>query len=229
MNKLLIPALALCGALCVSAFAQDKKSDKPAPAQEKPAAQDKKTEAYKLGSTVDENLTLKDLDGKELKFKDLRGKVVFIHFWSKDCPYEKVADPKVQALEKKWEGKDVVVLAIASNKTEIGENPKDATANFDKIREHLKAKGLTNRVFADFGNRVADMFNAQHTPHCFVLDAKGVVVYMGGLDDDPKGDKGDATKQYVRDAVESTLAGKPVEVKESKPYGCSIKRVTSST
>ena len=218
MKKLLIPALAICGALSLSAFAQDKKGDTPTP-----APQEKKAEGIKLGTTIDENLTLKDLDGKELKFKDLRGKVVFIHFWSKDCPYEIVADPKVTALEKKWAGKDVVVLAIDSNVTEIGETPG---AGYDKIREHLKKKEMTNRVFADHGNKVADMFGAKHTPHCYVIDQKGVLVYMGGLDDDPKGDKGEATQQYVRDAVEATVAGKEVKVKESKPYGCGIKRVT---
>ena len=55
--------------------------------------------------------------------------------------------------------------------------------------------------------------------------AIGDFVYAGGLDDDPKGDKGEATQHYVRDAVEATLAGKEVMTKESKPYGCSIKRV----
>lgn len=215
-----IPALAFSGVLALPLIAQDKKPDAPA------AQETKKSEPYKLGATVDENITLKDIDGKELKLKDLRGKVVFIHFWSMNCPYEVKADPKVAALEKKWAGKDVAVLAINSNSTEIGATPPADLAAFDPIRKHLKdVRKIEMRVFADHGNKVADMFGAKSTPHCFVLDKKGVLVYAGGLDDDGNGDKGEAAQQYVRDAVEATLEGKEVKVKESKHYGCSITRV----
>jgi thiol-disulfide isomerase/thioredoxin len=215
MKKIALFLAALGGTLSLS-FAQD--------AKQAAAPTDKKPVAYKLGSVVDEGLTLTDLDGKTLSFKELRGKVVFIHFWSTQCPFEEVADPKVAALEKGWkDNKDVVVLAINANSSEIGPNkPADGYA---AVRTHMKEKGLTNRVFADHGNKAADLFQAASTPHCFVLDRKGAIVYAGGLDDDPKGDKGEATKQYVKDAVEAVLSGKEVPVKESKPYGCSIKRV----
>jgi len=142
-----------------------------------------------------------------------------------DVPrYEEVADPKVVELEKRWkDNKDVVILAINANSTEIGATkPADGYA---AVKEHAKKKGFTHRILADHGNKLADLFQAKSTPHCFVLDKKGVIVYAGGLDDDPKGDKGAATQQYARDAVEAALAGKEVTVKESKPYGCSIKRV----
>ena len=197
-------------------------------AQEKPATAEKASapvaKTLKLGSTVEDTLALTDLDGKSMTFKDLRGKVVFIHFWSTMCPYEEVADPKVVELEKRWkDNKDVVILAINANSTEIGATqPADGYA---KVKEHAKKKGFTHRIIADHGNKLADLFQAQSTPHCFVLDRKGTIVYAGGLDDDPKGEKGEAAKQYVRDAVEATVSGKEVATKESKPYGCSIKRV----
>jgi hypothetical protein len=147
-----------------------------------------------------------------------------IHFWSMTCPFEEVADPKVAALEKRWkDNKDVVVLAINANSSEIGATPP--SDGYAAIREHLKKKGLTNNVYADHGNKLADLFGAQSTPHCFVLDKKGTLVYAGGLDDDSNGSKGEAAQQYARDAVEATLAGKEVTVKQSKPYGCGIKRV----
>jgi len=181
---------------------------------------------YKLGSKVDESLSLTDLDGKPLSFKDLRGKVVLIHFWSMNCPYEIVADPKFTEIEKRWKDqRDVVILAINANSSEIGAERPTEGPGYEALREHLKKKELSFPVYADHGNKVADLFQAQSTPHCFVLDKQGVIVYVGGLDDDPKGDKGEATKNYARDAVEAVLAGKEVPVKESKPYGCSIKRV----
>jgi thiol-disulfide isomerase/thioredoxin len=215
-----MPLFAIAALLAVPGVAQDKEKK-----TDKPVEVTQKKEPYKLGATVDENIVLKDIDGKELKLKDLRGKVVFIHFWSKDCPYEENADPKVQALEKGWKGKDVAILAIDSNSSEIGATPPKDAKGYDAIREHLKTKNMSFPVYADHGNKIADMFNAQHTPHCFVIDKKGVLVYMGGLDDDPKNEKGANAKQYVRDAVEEVLAGKEVTTKESKPYGCGIKRV----
>ncbi|HUR29267.1 MAG TPA: redoxin domain-containing protein [Planctomycetota bacterium] len=222
--KALLPVLALCALSAIPLIAQDKKPDdkKPAPA---PVA---KVEQYKIGSVVDEKLALRDLDGKEITFKELRGKVVFVHFWSKDCPYEEVADPKTVALAEKYKGKDVVCLAIDSNATEYGAEPaKDAKPEecYKEIRKHLTEKKMSFPVYIDRGNKIADLFGAQHTPHCYVIDAKGTLRYMGGLDDDPKGEKGDATKQYVRDAVDALLANKEVPVKESAPYGCGIKRV----
>jgi thiol-disulfide isomerase/thioredoxin len=229
MNKLLIPALAVCGALCVPLFAQDKAKDKPADKPAPAPAAQAKVEPYKVGATIDEKITLTDLDGKSVSMKDLRGKVVFIHFWSKDCPYEIVADPKTVALAEKYKGKDVVCLAIDSNAGEIGAPPaKDAKPAdcYPEIRKHLAEKKMSFPVYADHGNRVADMFGATNTPHCFVINQKGVLVYAGGLDDDPKGEKADKATQYVRDAIDATLANKEVAVKTSKPYGCGIKRAT---
>ena len=221
MKRILMFALTLGAVLASPGAAQDKKQEKPAAA---PAAAATEKPAYKLGSVVDETLKLTDIDGKSITFKDLRGKVVLIHFWSMTCPFEEVADPKVAALEKRWkDNKDVVVLAINANSSEIGATPP--SDGYAAIRAHQKEKGFTNTVYADHGNKLADLFQAMSTPHCFVLDRKGTIVYAGGLDDDPKGDKGEAAQQYARDAVEATVAGKEVAVKQSKPYGCSIKRI----
>src|SRR5262245_6173628 len=127
MNKrTLVCFAALSAALASPVLAQEKQEkqgkekDKPAPAAAAaPVAAEKA--GYKLGSLVDENLVLTDLDGKSLSFKDLRGRVVAIHFWSSVCPYEVQADPKVHALEERWkDNKDVVVLAINANASEIG-------------------------------------------------------------------------------------------------------------
>lgn len=221
LKSWLIAAVAVCGLGTTSLFAQQQQEEKPAD-----AAKAKQDKPYKVGSVVDEKIVLTDLDGKQLSFKDLRDKVVLIHFWSTDCPYEIVADPKFTELEKRWKDrKDVVIVAINSNSTEIGVTAPTEKPGYQKVREHLKKKGLAFPVYADHGNKVADMFAAQSTPHCFVLDKKGTLVYMGALDDDPKGEKGEAAQNYARDAVEATLEGKEVKVKETKSYGCGIKRV----
>jgi thiol-disulfide isomerase/thioredoxin len=227
MKKLLIPVVALCGVLAIPLIAQDKpKTDKPAapPVAEAP----KRSEPLKVGAVVDEKLTVRDIDGKEMSFKDLRGKVVFIHFWSTSCPYEKNANPKTIALADMYKGKDVVCLAIDANSNEIGTPPaKDAkpSETYTDIRKKLADDKMSFPVYADHGNKLADLFGAQHTPHCFVINQKGVLVYAGGLDNDPDNAKGKEAKQYVKDAIDQTLAGKEVTTKTSEAYGCGIKRV----
>ena len=221
MNKLLIPALALCGALVVPLVAQDKgkNDDKPVPAPA-PAA---KNEPYKVGSTVDEKLTLTDLDGKAIDFKSLRGKVVIVHFWSDRCPAEIHGNPVFKKLETYYaDRKDVVLIGVVANQNELGAAPaKDADYSkcYTNFRDKIKETGFTHKICADHGNKLSDRFGATCTPHCFVIDAKGVLAYAGALDDDQRGSKGEAAKVYVRNAADALLAGKTVEVKETKPYG----------
>lgn len=221
MKKIWFLIVLLSGVLAWPLAAQDKDKKGDAPV-EQAGKSDKKVEPLKLGATVDESLVLRDLDGKEYKVKDLRGKVVFIHFWSMVCPYEPAAEPKFAALLERYKGKEVVQLAIASNQGELGAEPaKDAKEPaYQKIRTHAKEKTKsTYPIIVDRGNKVSDYFGGRTTPHCFVIDAKGVLVYAGALDDDPKADKGDKAKFYVRDAIDAVLAGTEIKVKETKPYG----------
>lgn len=200
------------------AQSKDKKTDAPVAGAEKP---DAKVEPLKLGATVDEKLLLRDLDGKEYRMKDLRGKTVFIHFWSMVCPYEPGAEPKFQALLDRYKGKDVVQLAIASNQGELGAEPAKDSKDpaYPEIRAHVQKTKSAYPIVIDRGNKLSDYFGGRTTPHCFVVDPKGVLVYAGGLDDDPRANKGAEAQFYVRDAIDAVLAGKEVKVKESKPYG----------
>lgn len=74
-------------------------------------------------------------------------------------------------------------------------------------------------VTVDLGNKITDMLGGQSTPHCFVIDKDGVLRYSGALDDDPKGDKGNKAKAYVRDAIQALRAGQTIRVATTKPYG----------
>jgi thiol-disulfide isomerase/thioredoxin len=209
--------VALCGALALPIAAQDEKKQPSEPVEA--AAK----EPYKVGSTVDENLVWRDIDGKPHRVKDLRGKVVMIHFWSIVCPWEKQAEPKFKAFQERYKDKDVVMLAIASNQDELGvEPPAEGDPDrptYEKIRKRLKDWKITYPIILDHGNKISELFQGKTTPHCFVIDPKGVIVYAGALDDDMKAEKGDEAKAYVRDAIDAALAGKTVEVKETKPYG----------
>ena len=186
---------------------------------------DKKPVKYEVGSTIEETLALKDIDGKTHTMKDLRGKVVFIHFHSMHCPFMTPATPKIKQFQKDYAEKAVVVLAINANQAEIGEAPKETSfaAPYEELKEYVKENEVRYPICVDHGNKLSERFQARTTPHCYVIDAKGVLRYAGALDDDPKGEKGADAKNYVRLAVDSLLEGKDVETATTKPYGCSIK------
>ncbi len=220
-------SLAVLLALVAPLTAQESAAPtKPAaPAQD--TGTDKKAAPATLavGTALPADLKLLDADGKEFAFKDHQGKVVMVHFWSTTCPWERVAEPKLNQLATDFKGKDVVVLAINANKGEIGEQPEAAafSAKEDKdkpyhgIRKQL-AK-VNHKVVFDHTGDVGRLFGAKTTPHCFVIDQKGVLAYAGGLDNDGKSEDVPAENQYVRLAINALLAGKPVETSTSKPYG----------
>ena len=214
---LLLTALAV---IVSGAHAQDKKPGKP----DKPA----KSKILTVGAQVPADLALTDLNGKSHRFGDYRGKVVFVHFWSIRCPWEKYAEPKIQAIADRYADKGVLVLAINSNQNEIG--PKPVPAAFDAktkskippyapIRSHVQSKKLTFDVLVDHGNSVSKFFQARTTPHCYVIDRLGVLRYQGALDDDAGNRKPQEAKRYVSNAIAAVLEGKPVKVESSRPYG----------
>lgn len=184
---------------------------------------DEKPKVLKVGSTVPEEFALPDMAGKRHSFKDLRGKIVVLHFWSDRCPAERHADPVFKKMEERYaKSKDVVMLGIASNQNELGEKPgKDA--DYSKLYTNLKKKaksvGYSHDILIDHGNVASDFFQARSTPHCFVIDKKGVIQYAGALDDDPRGRKGEDATNYLVEAVKAIQADKRPEITTTKPYG----------
>ena len=116
-----------------------------------------------------------------------------------------------------------MIIGIASNQGELGEEPaKDATdwsKHYVNLRKKAADVGYTHKIYVDHGNVLSDLFQARSTPHCFVIDAKGVLRYTGALDDDPGEEKGENATVYVRDAADALLAGKEVKVTETRAYG----------
>ncbi len=170
---------------------------------------------YQIGTIVPKDVALKDIFGKDHTLGDYRGKIVFIHFWSIVCPYEKLAEPKCIELQKRY-GDKLVEIAINANQGELKE---DSSGNYSNLRDHVQQAGVNFLVTVDPGNKLTDMFGGTNTPHCFVIDKDGQLQYSGALDDDPRGEKGASATFYVRNAIEAVLAGKPVEPATTKPYG----------
>ena len=232
MNAKWIPCMILAGAVSAPLATVFAQTDETPPVQDETKKRgdgdetkkdDEKPKPLEVGSTVPETLTLPDFNGKHTSFKDLRGKVTIVHFWSDRCPAERHANPVFMEMEKKYaDNKDVVMIGIASNQNELGEQPaKDAdySKHYESLRKQVKEVGYKHTILADHGNKVSDLFQARSTPHCFVIDKKGVIQYEGALDDDPRGTKGKDATNYLNDATRAILADKRPEVTTTKPYG----------
>jgi hypothetical protein len=164
---------------------------------------------------------LYDTDGKTVKLEAYRGKVVVLEWFNPGCPFVKYAhgEGPLKTVAARWAAKGVVWIAInsgAPGKQGHGK-PLNATARKDWKMGHA--------VLLDETGTVGRAYGAKTTPHMYVIDRKGVLVYAGGLDNAPFGKvEGDGARVPILDQVLSAvLAGKKLPVSESKPYGCSVK------
>src|SRR5215211_2619916 len=175
------------------------------------AAPDAKA-AVAIGAAVPD-FTLPDADGKEHSLASLKGKAgTVIIFIATQCPISNAYNERMQKLSDDYRAKGFNVVGINSNSTEPAA----------EVKSHAAGKGLTFAILKDPNNKVADRFGAQATPEAYLLDASGKLVYRGRIDNSRNGDA--ITNTELRDAMEATLAGKPVEKAEVKAFGCSIKR-----
>ena len=169
------------------------------------------------------DFSLPDLDGKAVKLSEFKGKPVVLEWFNPECPFVKAAHTKGSLVElaKKQTGKGVVWLAV--NSGAAGRQGAGA----EKSREGLKTFGLSHPVLLDAEGTVGRLYGATNTPHMYVIDPKGQLVYRGAIDNSPDGEgKSPADGKlvnYVDAALEAIAAGKPVAVSETKAYGCSVK------
>jgi peroxiredoxin len=154
---------------------------------------------------------LPDLNGKVYRLSDYRGRIVIVIFWSCECPHSERTDKAIMAMFVQWRD-DVAMLSIASNRNETAEAVKDAA----------ETRRLPT-VLLDEDCSVADLFNAQTTPHVFVVDREGILRYRGSVDDVTFRQR-TPTRFLLDEAVESLLEGHLPALAESPAYGCAIVR-----
>jgi peroxiredoxin len=172
-------------------------------------------EGLAVGSTV-ENFKLPDTNGAERSLSDLKGKngtvVVFV---SAQCPVVKQYNGRISQFAADLEPKGINVVGINSN----------AAESLEWMRSHAAEK-YKFPVLVDKGNVLADKLGANVTPEIYYLNEKNALVYHGAIDNARGGDE--ITENYLRDAVEATLSGKPVAKATANAIGCSIKRASKS-
>ena len=167
--------------------------------------------------------TLTDTNGTEHSLADFKGKVVVLEWFNHGCPFVKKHYDKgnMQALQKTYTDKDVVWLAIISS--------AEGKQGFDTPEGHnktAKEKGTnTTAILIDADGTVGKAYGAKTTPHMYVIDAEGQLVYQGAIDDKRSTSPDDiaSSKNYVSAALDAVLAGEAVEVAKTTPYGCGVK------
>lgn len=137
-------------------------------------------------------------------------------FWSRTCPWQEAWNPELAAIARDYAGQRVRVLAIDSNEDEL----KDPA----KIRSHKRKLGLTIPILLDDASLLAARFGARTTPHIYLIDRAGSVLYTGAVDNDARRESPAEERQaYLRNALDAALAGQEIALSSTPPKGCSIK------
>ena len=175
-----------------------------------------------LGSLAPD-FTLQDTAGKPRSLSDFKGKYVVLEWTNPECPFVKkhYGSQNMQNLQKAWKQKDVAWLSICSFAEEKQGffEPKD-------WQGILKERGSSpTAMLLDPDGRVGGMYAAKTTPHMFIVNPQGVLIYKGAIDDKRSVDPEDIkdAKNFVSLALEEAMAGKPVKFSSTQSYGCSIK------
>jgi hypothetical protein len=169
------------------------------------------------------DFTLTDINGQKHSLSDFKGKTVVLEWVNPECPFVKkhYESGNMPGLQKSATGEGVVWLSI--NSAAPGQQ-----GDFDaaQVRAWEGRMGASpTAYFRDQDGKVGRLYDARTTPHMFIVDPQGTLVYEGGIDNIRSANKSDIAKatNYVRQALAEMKAGRPVSVTTSKPYGCSVK------
>jgi peroxiredoxin len=164
-----------------------------------------------------------DSKGNEVSLAGLRGKTVVLEWTNHDCPYVRkhYGAGNMQKLQAEAAKDRVVWISVISSAE--GEQGHVSPAQADELSASRKASPA--HVVLDPKGTIGRAYDARTTPHMYVIDAKGTLVFMGGIDDRPTADKADieGATNYVRLALDAVKKGEPVATPIARPYGCSIK------
>ena len=169
------------------------------------------------------DFTLTDTNGNQVSLSDYQGKYVVLEWINYDCPFVRkhYESGNMQALQKTYTEKGVVWLAICSNKPGSQGNFENA-----EIQKRWKNHGSTLTAYLkDEDGAVGRIYGATNTPHMYVVNPEGTLVYMGAIDSIPSSRESDieAADNYVSMTLDAVMAGSDVPVKATKAYGCTVK------
>jgi len=163
---------------------------------------------------------MKSITGKEVSINDVKKKNgVLVVFSCNTCPYVKKYQARTVEMIAEASKKDIGVIFINSN-----EELRNTDDSYAAMQQYAKDHGYKNIDYViDTKSVVADAFNANRTPECFLFDAGGKLVYHGAVDDNP--DAAGVKRKHLSMAMSELIDGKEVSIKETRSVGCMIKRL----
>jgi len=169
------------------------------------------------------DFTLSDANGKAVKLSDFRGKHVVLEWTNPGCPYVRkhYDSGNMPATQRDAVGKGVVWLSI--NSTEKGSYEYMEPAKL--VAWQKERNSAPTHVLLDEEGTTGRAFGARTTPHMYIVDPQGRLVYAGGIDSIPSSNPADIQRatNYVKQGLAEALAGKQITAATTRPYGCSVK------
>jgi peroxiredoxin len=167
--------------------------------------------------------TATDTRGKTVSLADFKGKHVVLEWVNPGCPFvvKHYSSANMQGTQKDATAKGVVWLAVSSTAPDASDYMKPA-----ELAKWMQGqKAAATATLMDDDGKVGKAYGARTTPHMYIVDPAGKLVYAGGIDNKPSTNAADipSSTNYVKAALAETLAGKPVSQASTRPYGCSVK------
>ncbi len=161
-----------------------------------------------------ENFSLKDYNGKEHNLSDFKNsKAIVLMFIATECPVSNAYNERMAKIANDYKNKNIAFLGINSNKEE----------SIEDIKTHALENNFEFIILKDWENKIADKFSAAVTPEIFVLSTNYEILYHGRIDDNRR--EKDVKSNDLSNALNEILSGKEVSMKETKAFGCTIKRI----
>jgi len=175
---------------------------------------------YNVGD-VAADFSLKNIDDKMMSLSDMEdAKGFVVVFTCNHCPYSKLYEDRIVAIDKKYKAKGFPVIAINPNDPET--YPEDS---FDNMKKRAKNKGFTFPYLWDETQEIARTYGAERTPHVYLLnkvDGKLKVAYIGAIDDNAR-NQDDVEDRFLENAIDALLSGKKIDEPYTRAIGCTIK------
>jgi peroxiredoxin len=167
--------------------------------------------------------TATDSKGRQHTLAAYKGRMVVLEWTNHECPYtvKHYATVNMQALQKSATEAGVVWLTVTSSRPGMQGHVDGLEA--DALTDERKAHPTA--VLLDREGSLGKLYGARTTPHMYVIDPAGALVYMGAIDDQPSANHASVkvARNYVREALDAVAGGRPVAIASTRPYGCSVK------
>jgi len=164
-----------------------------------------------------------DSTGAQHTLSQYRGKYVVLEWANQGCPYDRkhYLSGSMEALQKEWTAKGIIWLSVISSAP--GEQGYVTPAEENTYLKTMHA--APTAALLDPEGAIGRLYEAKTTPHIFVIDPTGKLIYQGAIDNKPTTEQEDlkGADNYLNDALNAAMSGKPIQVASTRPYGCSVK------